>query len=113
MACLFLTACQYLPFNQLRSTTTIGANNAFILGNNPHSSFAASLKNNSATDIKVWRCPIAGGQHSPLVIKPHEQIFVRVEKNTALRIENTSLNTVDVLIKVKGDTGLSMDYQNP
>ena len=112
VACLLLSACQYLPFPQLTSTTTIGGNNAFLLGNNPHGSFTVSLKNLAETDIKIWRCPIDGGQHSPVQVKPNEQISVRVEKNTALRIENASAKAVDVLLKVKGDTGLSMGYKN-
>jgi hypothetical protein len=112
-ACLMLSACQYLPFTQLKSTTTIGANNAFLLGNNPHGSFAAHVKNLSLTEIQVWRCPIEGGKHSPILIKPQAQIFVRVEKNTALRIENPSSESINVLLKVKGDTGLSMGYQKP
>jgi hypothetical protein len=111
-ACLLLTACQYLPFSQLTSTTTIGGNDAFLLGNNPHGSFTVSLKNLGETDVKIWRCPIDGGQHSPVQVKPYEQLSVRVEKNTALRIENASAKSVDVLLKVKGDTGLSMGYQN-
>ncbi|MHA8075345.1 hypothetical protein [Aquirufa sp. TARAVU-A1A] len=111
-ACLLLTACQYLPFSQLTSTTTIGGNDAFLLGNNPHGSFTVSLKNLAETDIKIWRCPIDGGQHSPVQVKPNELISIRVEKNTALRIENASTKSVDVLLKVKGDTGLSMGYQN-
>jgi hypothetical protein len=111
VACLFLTACQYLPFTQLTSTTTIGGNDAFLLGNNPHGSFTVSLKNLADTEIKVWRCPIDGGQHSPVQVKPNERITVHVEKNTALRIDNSSAISVDVLLKVKGDTGLSMGYQ--
>jgi hypothetical protein len=113
LACILLSACQYLPITSLTSTTTIGGNNAFVLGNNPHGSFSASLTNLSNTEVMVWRCPLGGGQHSPVQVKPKEQIRVHVEKNTALRIENSSAQAVDVLLKVKGDTGLSMGYLKP
>ncbi len=63
--------------------------------------------------ITIWKCPISGGQHSPITLKPGENVFVRVEKNTALKIENASANAVDVELKVKGDIGLSMGYQKP
>lgn len=113
LVCLLVGACQYLPFYQLHSTTTIQGNHAFLLGNNPHGSFSVKVKNIAPTDITVWKCPIAGGRHSPITLKPNEQTFVRVEKNTALKIENTSMNSVDVELKVKGDVGLSMGYQKP
>ncbi len=113
LVCLLVGACQYLPIYQLNSTTTIQGNQAFILGNNPHGSFSAALKNIAPTDITIWKCPISGGQHSPITLKPGENVFVRVEKNTALKIENASANAVDVELKVKGDIGLSMGYQKP
>jgi hypothetical protein len=35
-----------------------------------------------------------------------------VDKNTSLRIENSSNEEVAVKLKVRGDTGLSMGYKN-
>lgn len=113
VACLMFSACQYLPFTRLHSTTTIAANNAFILGNNQHGSFSVNLKNISKTEVTAWRCPIGGGQHSPVQVKPNEELFIRVEKNTALRIDNASEKTVNVQLKITGDVGLSMGYKNP
>lgn len=104
---LLLTSCR-----SLTSNTEISANNSFILGNNPHGAFKVKLTNLSSEDIKVFLAPIAGGTHSPQMVKPNETITVKVEKNTALKIENNSNTKVNVELKVTGDTGLSMGYKN-
>jgi hypothetical protein len=101
-----LSAC-----NTLHSTTTIQAKDAFILGNNQHGRFAASVTNTSAFPVSIWQYPIDGGRHSPIILQPTENAKIRVDKNTALRIENTSEKSVDVKLVVKGDVGLSMGYQ--
>ena len=107
LATILLAAC-----TTLHSTTTIRANDAFILGNNKHGRFSASLKNVSTSAITVWQYPIEGGRHSPLTLQPAANVKVRVDRNTALRIENSSEKSVDVQLVVKGDVGLSMGYKN-
>lgn len=109
---LLLTACNHLPFQKLTSTTTIKANDAFILGNNEHGKFSVQLKNTSNAEITIWQVPIAGGQHSPLKLGAKEKASINVDRNTALRIENPSSTEIDVELIVKGDTGLSMGYKN-
>ncbi|NJL12652.1 MAG: hypothetical protein HC913_06420 [Microscillaceae bacterium] len=105
------TACQHLPFRRLNSTTYIKPQDAFILGNNQHGSFSVKLKNISQADITVWKYPIGGGRHSPAIVKPNETVKLKVESNTALRIENQSKDEVAVTLVVKGDTALAMDYK--
>ena len=109
---LCFVSCSVLPFRTLNSTTYIKANDAFLLGNNEHGRFTVALKNNSKTNLTVWRCPIAGGQHSPVVVPPANSIRVSVERNTALRIDNESDEQATVELVVKGDIGLSMGYKN-
>lgn len=104
---IFLSAC-----NMLHSTTTIQANDAFILGNNKHGQFSASVTNVSTSPLTVWQYPIDGGRHSPLTLQPAANVKLKVGKNTALRIENSSDKSVDVKLDVKGDIGLSMGYKN-
>lgn len=104
---IFLSAC-----NMLHSTTTIQANDAFILGNNKHGRFSASVTNVSTSPLTVWQYPIDGGRHSPLTLLPAANVKLKVGKNTALRIENSSDKSVDVKLDVKGDVGLSMGYKN-
>jgi hypothetical protein len=107
-----LTACRYFPFQTLSSTTTIKAKDAFILGNNEHGKFSVRLKNTSHAEITIWQVPISGGQHSPLRVGAIQQAYIKVDRNTALRIENPSTTEIDIELLVKGDTGLSMGYKN-
>lgn len=96
----------------LRSTTYIKAQDSFILGNNEHGKFSVKLKNASAADLELWEAPVGGGRHSQVIVKPNETVKVSVDKNTALRIENTANAAATVELLVKGDTGLSMGYKN-
>jgi hypothetical protein len=103
---LLTTSCKTLT-----STTTIEANNSFVLGNNTHRPFSAQLKNISKSDIVVHQEPISGGQHSFETIKPRQTLQVYADKNTGLVIENKSGSQVKVELLVKGDTDLSMGYK--
>ena len=97
----------------LHSTTYIKAQDSFILGNNEHGQFSVKLKNASTSNVEIWKAPVAGGRHSQVIVKPNETVKVKVDKNTALRIENkSSENQAAVELHVKGDTGLSMGYKN-
>jgi hypothetical protein len=96
----------------LTSMTTIEPNNSFILGNNEHAAYSVNLQNTSSKDITVYKAPIAGGTHSPQVVKPRQKVTVNVEKNTALIVENKSTKKVDVALKIVGDTNLSMGYKS-
>ena len=111
-ACLILSACAILPFQKLHSTTSIKAHDAFILGNNEHGKFGVKLKNISNSPITVWQAPISGGKHSPLTVSPNQMIQIRVDRNTALKIENNSDSEIRVELAVTGDIGLSMGYQH-
>jgi hypothetical protein len=104
---LLITAC-----STLTSTTSIDANNSFVLGNNPHGTFSVRLKNISEEDIELHRAPIDGGRHSFETVKPGETIKVNVDKNTALVIDNKSTKKASVELFVTGDTGLSMGYKD-
>lgn len=106
----FLTSC--MPFKSLNSTTYIKANDEFILGNNEHGKFYVSVTNTSDVEITIWQYPIAGGKHSPLVLKGSSTCKMTVDKNTSLRFENLNAKLVAIKLKVKGDLGLSMGYKN-
>ena len=99
-------------FNSLNSTTYIKANDEFILGNNVHGKFYASITNTSNFEVTIWQYPNNGGRHSPITLKPSLCVQVTVDKNTSLRIENNSNEEVAIKLKVKGDIGLSMGYKN-
>ena len=107
--CLLLaTSCS---LKSLTSTTYIKANDSFVLGDNEHGRFTAHLKNTSREPVKVYQAPIGGGTHSPEIVQPNQSVTVRVERNTALVIENPTTTEASVALKVKGDTGLSMGYK--
>ncbi len=107
---ILATSC--LSLTSLKSNTVIKPNDSFVLGNNEHGSFTATLKNVSTNDLTVYLAPIKGGTHSPQVIKPKQSVFVKVDRNTALVVSNKSNEITSVDLKVVGDTGLSMGYQN-
>jgi hypothetical protein len=103
----FTTSCRTLT-----SVTTIKGNDSFILGNNEHSAYSVSLKNISSHDVTIYMAPIKGGTHTYQVVKPNQKAHVKVDKNTALMVQNKSNEEVSVALKVDGDTHLSMGYKN-
>ncbi|MFM1836743.1 MAG: hypothetical protein RJA04_1431 [Bacteroidota bacterium] len=109
-ASILFSSCTYLPFLKFNSTTLIKAHDTFILGNNEHGKFDVKLKNISNSDVTVWQAPISGGRHSPLIVQANQKVQIRVDRNTALNIENNSDKTVSVELVIQGDTGLSMGY---
>jgi len=108
----FAIALVILSSCSLTSTTFIKANDSFLLGQNEHGKFSVVVKNTSPNEIKIWKMPINGGQHSLLVLKPLEKTKIKVESNTALSFNNESDKDGTVELKVTGDTGLSMGYKN-
>jgi uncharacterized protein YcfL len=94
------------------SSTRIKANDSFVLGNNEHGSFSVKLKNTSPEEVTIHEAPITGGTHTYEVVKPSKTVKVKVDKNTALVIQNKSQQEVTVDLLIKGDTGLSMGYKN-
>lgn len=106
---MLISSCRI--FNSLHSTTTIKPQESFVLGNNQHGKFSVKIRNLSTNTIQVHRAPIDGGNHSFIDIKPNEMIKVKVERNTAFIIQNSSKETASVSLVVKGDVGLSMGYK--
>ncbi len=104
-----MTSC--LPFRTLNSTTYIKANDAFILGDNDHGRFNVTVTNTSIAPVDIWQYPLSGVRHSLVTLRPTEKIKLKVEENTSIRIENSSSEQVAVRLRVKGDTGLSMNYR--
>lgn len=99
-------------FGSLNSNTSIKPNDSFVLGNNEHGSFKVKLKNVSKNDIDIYEAPISGGTHTRITVKPNQSTIVKVERNTALYIENKAAEYASVDLKVTGDLGLSMTYKN-
>ena len=96
----------------LTSVTMIKPNESFELGNNVHGKFSVKIKNLSDKELRLWEIPVQGGKHSPLDVLPNKTVKVKVDKNTALRIENHHSVSASVSLRVRGDIGLSMGYKN-
>jgi hypothetical protein len=112
-ACMLLCSlASCSSFRSLSSTTTIPAYQRFVLGDNEHGRFSATLRNLSNHAIEVYFAPIKGGTHSRTTIPAQEEFSTRVDANTALVIENKTANETMVSIKAKGDVSLGMGYQN-
>lgn len=94
----------------VNSNTSIKPKEKFLLGKNQHGSFKTYLKNEGVTTLKIYQAPINGGSYSPFLLEPQQEIRVKTEKNTALVIENTGEVYASVTLKVKGDLGLAMTY---
>jgi hypothetical protein len=107
-----LTLALLSSCSSLSSVTTIGANNSFVLGNNPHGFYNVKLKNISSQSIVVYQKTLADSVHSFTTVKPRETVHVYANKNTALIIENKSNSEAKVALHVGGDTNLSMGYKN-
>jgi hypothetical protein len=110
MAAIALVA--FMASCSLTSNTTIEPKKQFVLGNNEHGSFKVKMKNVSNQPVEVYQAPLGGGRHSGSIVKPGQSITVKVQSNTALVVDNQSTETVSVALKVTGDTGLSMGYNN-
>lgn len=82
-----------------------------MLGNNQHGNFKAKLTNLSPNELEVYYAPVGGGKYSFQKVKPNERVNVKVDKNTALVIDNKSSDTANVNLHVTGDLGLSMGYK--
>lgn len=107
---IVITSCGI--FNSLTSTTTIKPNDSFVLGKNQHSSFKAKVTNLSQVDIELYEITLDGILGNKIILKPSKTIILAVEKNIGIVVENKSNNTINVGIKVTGDTGLTMGYKN-
>jgi hypothetical protein len=103
----FLASC-----SSLTSVTTIGANNSFVLGNNPHGYFNAKVKNLSGRSLILYQRTLSDSLHSVTTLKPGETLHVYADKNTALIVENKSNRQAQVKLDLGGDTNLSMGYKN-
>lgn len=103
-----LSACGI--FTALTSNTSIGPNNSFVLGNNKHGSFSASVTNVSTQELDVAFQPLDGEVSFVQILLPKECVTLKVKANTSLIISNKSNKTANVDLKIKGDAGLSMGY---
>lgn len=96
----------------LTSRTTIGPNKAFELGDGNHGAFKAAVKNDSDVPVDIYKTLPGGAETKLLTLQPGQQKTVRFAADTKAIFKNTSSKEAAVLLKVTGDTGLTMGGAN-
>ena len=94
------------------STTGIEAKKSFVLGDNEHEQFEATVKNISNNEVKLSQMPNNGVKKFIQILEPGKSVSVTIEKNTALYIDNKSDNKVTVELNLKSGPHLSMGYKD-
>ena len=111
-ALTLLTTVLTLISCSLTSRTIIGPQKAFELGEGRHGSFKASLKNDSDVPLDVYQVPFGGVETKLTTLQPGQQKTVRFNADTKAIFKNTTNREAVVLLKVTGDTGLTMGGAN-
>ncbi len=109
---IILTAAITLISCSLTSQTTIGPQKAFELGDGQHGSFKAVVKNDGEVPIEVYRVPLGGAETKLITLEPGQQKIVRFDADTKAIFKNSANKAATVVLKVTGDTGLSMGGPN-
>ncbi len=106
LSLVFFASCR-----TLNSFITVKPNDSFVLGDNEHGSFSVYLTNLSKTSVEVYKKPVGGESLASQTVAPNRSVSVFVPGNTALVIVNKMADTANVKLKVKGGTGLAMQYK--
>lgn len=109
---IILLAAIPLSSCSLTSRTTIGPQKAFELGDGRHGSFKAVVKNDSDVPVVVYQVPLGGAEIKLIALQPGQQKTVRFAADTKAIFKNTTNKEAAVLLKVTGDTGLTMGGAN-
>ncbi len=105
-------AFQFQSCGTLSSTTYIDANKSFVLGEGNHGRYTAKVKNAGNTEIEVIQVDKAGRATSFGVLQQGDKQQYPVAKNKTIQFKNKGTDTGIIKIRAKGDTKLSMGYQN-
>lgn len=106
LAAIALSSCS------LTSRTTIRPQKAFELGDGRHGSFKAVVKNDSDVPVGVYQVPLGEAEIKLITLQPGQQKTVRFDADTKAVFKNNSNKEAVVLLKVTGDTGLTMGGTN-
>lgn len=112
LAILTVTALIVSSCKTVYSTTSIEPNKSFVLGENDHDAFEVSVKNISREDIKISKMPKGGTKESVQILYPDKKASIKIERNTALYLDNNSNKNVSVEIVLKSNSNLSMGYKD-
>ena len=102
-----LSAC-----STIKSTTYIEPKQSFVLGENNHLSYSASVKNIGADKVEVLLFDKKGNETNLGTLAVGQSEKYRVPANHTVKFKNLSTNEdAKIKIRVVGDTGLSMGYK--
>jgi len=96
----------------IRSNVGVPARQEFVLGDNGHGAFKVEAKNTGDVPVEVSERYRNGSSSEGQVLQPGEEAILRFAANSAAILRND--NDQDALVKVKitGDTGLNMGYED-
>lgn len=106
---LFLTMC-FIAEAAFHSTTYIEPFKSFILGKGTHGSFKAIITSEGPDKINIYTQQLGGIKTLLLVILPRQKEKVNISANTLVEFENANNTKATLVLKLTGDTGLSMGY---
>ncbi len=99
-------------YSKVYSTTTIEAKKSFVLGDNDHEAYEVTIKKMSKDDVLLSQIQKGGTKQLIQVLNSNKSAIIKIEKNTALYIENKSDKKAIVELDIKSNSSLSMGYKN-
>ncbi len=96
----------------LTSRTVIGPQKAFELGDGKHGAFKAVVKNDCDVAVDIYQATAGGTESKIITLQPGKTKTVKFDADTKAIFKNTSDKQAAVVLKVTGDTGLSMGGPN-
>jgi hypothetical protein len=107
--CCFALFC--VSCGGLNSVTTIAPNKSFILGENKHLGYTASVKNIAQSSVEVL-LTLDKTTTSLGILRPNESRLYKVTANSTVTFKNLNDTPANIKIKLVGDTNLSMGYKD-
>ncbi len=96
----------------LKSGTIIEANKSFVLGQGPHGSYVASIRNTGASPVEVFIQTNEQPEATSLgILSKGDQNQYKVKRDTKVSFKNTGTESTLLKIKLVGEKNLSMSYQ--
>lgn len=97
--------------NTLNSVTSIDPQQSFVLGKGIHGRYKAKVKNVGNHPIEVFVQPQNEMAFSLGLLKPGDKTTYSIKANSTVILTNKGSASAEVKLNVKGDTNLSMSYQ--
>lgn len=95
----------------LKSGLTIQGNDQFVLGDNEHGAFRATVKNTGPVPVEVLAR--SEGQDRPVgEVAPGDEVALRFGVDEAAVFSNISGDVATLKVRVVGDQGLSMAFES-